>query len=509
MKKFLKKTCEFVIIFLLLLLVCFYINRDIEIKGLYMDDLLDWSWFRGLSLYDFAIKFYKASRYRPVFESIQYLFYSIIGTDIFRYVIINKVYNTIIAIYIYYLAKKFDTGRFVALIISFVYLISHYAYYQIGQGIGSLESDALFFTIIILYHCLKLSSAILLKDENNNMLGANSINNTINTIIIFIMFFLISFTHERFLGLALPILIAIFFQKDEINTTKKKIISIIIFLIEIGIICYIRYIAIGKVMPAGTGGTYVEETFNLIECIKYCFIQVAIIFGINIGPDYLMGVEFFTLSENIKITTLISIVLIFAFIICYIIARFKYKSKRNLIAGDLIFLSFIAMCIGASSVTIRVELRFVYVSFTLAILYLGYMYGFIINNIKTNRNIYMIMILAIFLFRLPVELVYRTYFPKIHCYVDLSRVNSIYDNTIGAYGVDEVLHNKKIYIVNKYFGMTDFYAEYFFKIYDKDNVGNKILLVNDISEIPINEIDDDTIILYEDIGKNIYITYPN
>ena len=55
--------------------------------------------------------------------------------------------------------------------------------------------------------------------------------------------------------------------------------------------------------------------------------------------------------------------------------------------------------------------------------------------------------------------------------------------------------------------MTNFYSEYFFKIYDKDNIGNKIMLVNDFSEIDERTLDENTIIIYEDPFNNTYVTY--
>ena len=508
--KVIKKIFEYLFVLAMLIALCFYVNKNIVIKGLYMDDLFHWSWFRGLNLFDFAFKFYEASRYRPIFEAIQYLFYTIIDTDIFRFSIINKVYNALIALFIYHFVKKVDAGRIIAIIMSALYLISHYAYYQIGQGIGSLEADALLFSLVILYFCLKLVGAITKKDESGDPILPSKIDNIKNTIIIFIMFIIVSFTHERYLGTAVPIVIAILMSRynEEKVITKEKIISLVMFLLEILLICYIRYIAIGKVMPAGTGGTYVEDTFSIIECLKYCFSQVAIILGINIGPDYLYGIDFVSLPYvKIKYLTFVSIGLILVFICVYILFRFKYKSKKNLLAADLIFLSFIAVCIGASSVTIRVELRFVYVSFTATLIYLSYMYGFIVSNInvKVFKFVPALVILLIVLTRVPIELVYRTYYPKIHCFVDLARVNSLYDITIGKYGVDDILHKKKIYIINKYYGMTNFYAEYFYKIYDKDNVGNKIILVDDASNIPSEEFTNkDTIIIYEDLNTNLY-----
>ena len=53
--------------------------------------------------------------------------------------------------------------------------------------------------------------------------------------------------------------------------------------------------------------------------------------------------------------------------------------------------------------------------------------------------------------------------------------------------------------------MNDFYAEYLFKIYDKNNIGNKINIIKDLSEIPVDDIGDNTIILYEDLLTNSYL----
>lgn len=188
------------------------------------------------------------------------------------------------------------------------------------------------------------------------------------------------------MGTAAPIVIAILTAKDEKLINKTKIVSLLVFVLEILLICYIRYLAIGKVMPAGTGGTYVEETFSIAECIKYCFIQVAFIFGINIGPDYLYGIDFASLPDTMsKYSLIVSIALILIVILWYLIIRIMNKQEMKYVAADLLFLSFIAVCIGASSVTIRVELRFIYVSFTAAMLYLLYMCSFIVGKIKLKN----------------------------------------------------------------------------------------------------------------------------
>ena len=481
-----------------------------------MDDLLDWSWFRGSSFYDFAIKFYSKFRYRPVFEATQYLLYMLIGTDPMKITFFNKIFNSLISLFIYYFVKKVSNSRILAIVVSSFYIVSHLSYFQISQGIGSLESDALLLTLLILYFCIRL---IGVGDDKSNIRTKNQ--NILYVVYISILFFLICFTHERYIGLILPIIIAIFLQKqydDEILKSNQsfllfRFLTLFIMMIDVAVIVMLRQISTGRIMPSGTGGTLVEETFTIGSFFMQSISQVLTIFGMNDGPEHLYGIDFNDiLDKNIKNAVYISIALIVLVVILYIVNRIKkikiYNKdeikKQN--ATDFIFLSAIMMCIASSSVTIRVEMRFVFVSFTISMIYLSYMTKYIIDSIENKivKIIPLLIFVGVFVARYPVEMLYRSYFYKIHCFVDAIRVNSLYDITIGKYGVDDILHNKKIYIVNKYYGMTKFYAEYIYKIYDKENVGNTINLLKDFDEIPLDVIDKNTIIIYEDIENNKY-----
>ena len=520
---------EYSIVFFILLFICFKINEGIVIKGLFMDDLLDWSWYRGSSWYDFAIKFYSKDRYRPVFETTQYILYGLVGTDPMKFTFYNKIYNAIISFFIYHFVKKLDAGRIISLTTAAFYLIAHYAYYQIGQGIASLESDSLFLTLLVIYFCLKLTGAIKDKDINGEPKDRKVSANIINLLCIFVFYFLVVFAHERFIGLLLPIFVAILYMKrpdgdiySEENAEgnhrflKLKIISLLSFIVELGLIVYLRHIAIGRILPAGTGGTYVEETFKIDEFLSYALSQVAIIFGINIGPEHLVGIDFDSITNmKIKRFTYLSIVLVIKVIFSYIIKRIillnksSKKKAASCLSADLIFLTAIMMCIASTSVTIRVEMRFVYSSFTLALIYVVYMCSYLISGIKNVvfRFSTILTFILIFAFRFPIEVAYRSHFDKIHCYVDTKRMNSLYDQTIGTYGLDEILHKKKVYIINQYFGMTKFYSEYYYKIYDINDVGTTINLVNSYEEIPAEDINEDTIILVEDWKNNVYEVY--
>lgn len=530
--KNLKNIIEYLIAFIILILICFYVNKGIVLKGLFMDDLYSWSWFRGLNIFEYAFKFYEGStKYRPFYEAIQFIIHAIVDTDPTRYTFINKILNSFTALFIYFFSRKLKSGKITSILISILYLYGHYAYYQIGQAIGVLETASLTFSIITLYYAVKLTGII---NADNKKRTLNDLN--INVGLMFLFYFITVFTHERFLGIAAPMFFAILFSEDynkakKSDVKKLKIKYLVIFVLEIILILIIRMLAIGKVVPAGTGGTYVEDTFKISECIKYCFDQVKIVFGINVGPEHLFGIDFNSITNNnIKVFTYISIITVLITFIYYIIK--KIRSDKNFVV-DLLFLSFIAVCIGSSSVTIRVELRFVYVSFVGALLYLSYIIAYLSNaysdkekEIKTdkkankNKNfidkynikikiIKLLPTLLIFIFfitRLPIELEYRKYFNKIYCYVDMKRMNSLYDNTIGKYGIDDTLHNKKIYVQNNFFGITKFYSEYFFKIYDKENIGNTIRLYNIITEVDLTD-PDNTIILEEDLNNNEYTEF--
>lgn len=512
MKKWIKSFIEYALALILLFGLGLFVNKGIIIKGLYMDDLFNWAWFPGLNIFDYAFKFYGASRYRPFFDAMQFIEYSIVGNNPILFVYVNILLNSLVALFIYHFADKLSKNRFIAFLVASMYMISHFAYYQIGQVLGLLETEAQFFALLILYFSFKMAGVIRKNDYDDTF----SIQ---KVIILFVLYFIIAFTHERFLCLAPVILFSILVSKTE----KKKWPCYIIFVLELGLIFFIRHLAIGKMIPAGTGGTYVEDTFSIATCLMYCLQQVAFIFGFNIGPEHLVGCEFINIERRlIKFMGLASIVFLLVIVIVYFVKKMhieKDTGKKANFNADILFALFVAMCIGASSVTIRVEMRFVYVSFTASLLYLSYMIGYIFSLGEKSGKVFrsgvlsilvLILFIGFFVSRGVLELQYRTYHKKIHFALDQDRVNSLYDATIDKYGRDDILSGKRqVYIVNQNYGFTDFYAKWFFTIYDKKYENHPIVLVNDISELPETVTPDNAIVLVENIDTmRSYIEYP-
>ena len=521
--KVIKKVLSIVVLFAIFYAITYFINSNITIRGLYKDDLASWAWFPDLSFYEYAIKFYDSvTRYRPVFYALEYIEYMFVGTHVQWFTYINVFLNSIVALFVYIFAKNNSKNKYIAFVISLCYIVSHFSYYQITQVIGILETYSQLFALIILYLLISYL-------ENNN-------HDAVKLSFIYILYFLVVFTHERYMFLALPILLAIVIKyilnnKDK-NDLKTTIINCAILLIELAIIVYIRILSTGKFIPAGTGGTEVKETFNVLEAITFSIHQVLFIFGINIGTEHLVGMPIENTTLFIRLILILSIILLLSIIIIYIITKTKYikdhkdKNILNYIYKDILYLLFIMLAIGSSSVTIRVEMRFVYVSFTASMLYLAHMIGeifklnaelshtnkettdnslIILKELLSNKFIMIIYILFIsfFLTRTYVEFRYRETYPKIHCITDLLRVNSMADLTVYKYGIDE-LKKKKVYILYNIYDWSEFYREYFFKIYDKTNEGLTIGVINGPNDIPKDFDKKNDILLFEDIANYGY-----
>ena len=527
MKKKIFSTIEYILIFAALLAVGFYINRNIILKALYMDDLYAWSWIPETNFFSFCFKFYdNSTRYRPFYYVLQYIVFKLIGTNVNMYVPVNIILHTIVGFFVYYFCKKLNAGIFISFLLSLIYEISHFSYYQIGQAIGIIETEAQLFALIILYMTFIYIDT---NDEKNDLLY----------FFILVMLFITSFTHERYIGLFVVVFLAILIKHlvliDKNSLIKNRLIKeglkqsgirILFLIIDFLIIMVLRYYSIGKIVPAGTGGTYVEDTFTVSKAFQFAIDQVKFIFGMNVGPDYLVGISFEYIDPLFRRMVYLSIFMLIVIVLTYLIVKIydivlSIKTINNKLIyvlsrfkKDILFLVFIAMCIGSSSVTIRIEMRFVYVSFTASLLYLAYMSSEIMDiskGMKTHLMVYNVLfmfIIGFFLTRGAVEIYYRNYYKNIYFFVESDRNNSLVELTIDKYGKEKILdNNTKIYILHNNFGMTDFYAEYFYKIYDEKYIGNKINFINDLNKLPLDANKDNTFVFIEDYTNNVYKEY--
>ena len=547
----------FAVSFLLIMGFAFYVNRHIHIKALYMDDLYLFSFFREQDFFTFSFPIGNAVRFRPVYWALSYIEMVFVGNDPNRYWYFNVALNGLLACFLFYFSWVVSKGKkLIPLFLSVVFLSAHFAYYQIAQALGILETLALGFSLLTLY--------VLYQELNEEKHFLR------NLALSHLFFFLLVFTHERYIALLplfyVPLLFRGRAEKAKILTggkneghqgqtdrdragqdtveaewkereqkeKKKKIffftspLPYILPLAQAFLFYAIRKFAIGSFVPKGTGGTEVSESFKLGEALQNAFAEVYYIFGFQKGPEHLNGIPWEKVSPDMRKLVYASIaVLAFTVMLCLIFAlvrifkteksagnsigvstdgitgtntesrtksstesnaessagkeqkRLKLARLRTFIGNNILFLLFIAMCIGSSSVTIRVEMRWVYVSFAASLLYFSYLLG--VSRLPLGT----IFCLAFICLRLPVERYYRSYFPQIYFWEDQDRMNSLAEQTIEKYGRGGVL-GKQVYILENKYKMSKFYGDTFFQVFDEDfsGHGTKIHFIQDLTRLP-------------------------
>ena len=588
----------YLLAFLLLLGAAYWINRQIHIKALYMDDLYLFSFFREQNFFEFSFPIGQAVRFRPVYWAISYIEMALVGADPNRYLHFNIFLNSLLAFFLFFFSLKMTKKRILSLSLGLLFLSAHFAYYQIGQAIGILETLALGFALLTLYF---LYRQIDCQERNfGKMLFFSHL-----------FFFLLIFTHERYVALLPLFYIPLIFRgkQAEVNTAvgvqniglkeaeesenakaldgakaadyakasesalsgiatvgkqyivveqgesestntgvstsaytnasastsasaytnvsesvnasarqqdksesqarkRPKLLPFFLPFVQAFLFFSIRSLAIGSFVPKGTGGTEVQDGFSLTKALSHAFSQVFYIFGIQAGPDYLAGIPWEEVGRKHRYVIYASIaVLAFSILLALLFAIRKGKLKKEFFGKNILFLCFIALCIGCSSITIRVEMRWVYVSFAAALLYFAYLLG------NTGMPIPTFFALLFVCLRFPAEMKYRESFPRIYFWEDQDRMNSLAEQTIGKYGRDYVL-GKQVYILENNYKMSKFYGDTFFQVFDPEmsGQGTKIHFIKDFRELPSEANSYNSLVLkevpeeraYRDITQEVF-----
>ncbi len=549
---------------LIFLFVGFYVNRYIKIKGLYMDDLYMWSCYGEQSYLEFAFPFRTSTRFRPVYWTLTYLEMMVVRNHPELFVPVNILLNVGTAYLIYRFAKRLSHGGMLpGLISGSLYLISHFAYYQIGQALGLLETMSLFMAIVILWLLYEF-----LHSGKRGLFGAA-----------LAVYFLLVLSHERYLALAPLFYLVLIFRTAGKKKPKRalekvqhlgQVKNVLLWIspaLTVIILMLLRRFFIGTAIPAGTGGTEVTDTFSLLQAVQFALQQVLYIFGINAGPEYLSGINWLDVKQSVQVLVYLSWIPLLLLVTLFFYHAFKNGriNSKDFWGEQALFLGFIALCIGCSSITIRVEMRWIYVNYAAALLYLSYMIGQLGTmlgetqakrryqeaegssshvtdepegeksrrpqsrlkensmgrirpidarreqknfGIKISRRyvaVFSIFFLMYAGLMAPVEKYYRSHFYNIYFWEDQDRMNSLAEETVEKYGVDSVL-GKQVYILENQYGMSDFYGRTFFKVYDpeKTGQGTEIHFVTEVSEIPDDSTKDNAIVLKEVPEKRGY-----
>lgn len=439
-----------VTVLILLTGLAFWINRGMEIKGLYMDDLYLWSCYADQSFLEFVFPT-GSTRFRFLYYLAAWLELAFMKNHVWMIVPFNILLNVGIAFTLFLMARRFSYSSCIGALAGAAFLLSRMAYYQIGQLYGLMETMALWMALGILY----------LLCEYLNQEGKPRIRRFAAACLLYVG---ICFVHERYMVLLLLFFLVLLFRR--VRDWRMWMCPLAGF----GVVQAIRYVTIGGLLPAGTGGTNVKDTISLQSFIHYALSQIAYLFGVNAGPEHLNGQNFRQSPVVILLLVAIADLLLLAMVLTFVISLVRQKAKRTrMLQTCVLFIGFIGGCIACSSVTIRVEMRWVYVSYAAALLFLSWMYGGMTELLIKKGMIlhaipYLLMMAAYVAVMAPVELYYRRLYPNLYYWANQQRYNSLAEQTYGAYG-DEIF-GKTIYIIGNEYEMSEFTADTFFRVLD-------------------------------------------
>ncbi len=483
-----KNAASQILIFALLLGFAFFINRGVELKGLYMDDLYLWSCYGEQSFTEFVFPT-DSTRFRFIFYLAAWLELFLIGDHIALMVPINIILNALIAFTVYRTAVRVSKERkFISFALSAAFLVSRLSYYQIGQFYGLMESLSLWAAIGILYFLYRY-----INEKNIKCYAVSCV-----------LYFAVCFIHERYMVLLPLLILAIFIAKREtdaeaeekasagdVSRTALTVVTIGIFIA----VQIIRYIAIGTLVPAGTGGTSVGDTFSLADTVVNALREAAFVFGISTGPDYLSIMSFGESPSVIKALIIAADIVIAAIVLIFAARVFKDRDSRGYyIRNSALFLGFIVLCIASSSVTIRVEMRWIYVVYAAALLFMAFMTS------KIGKAAGLVFLYVLLL--IPTETFYRDGWDNLYYMPDQERVNSLAEETVEKYG-DEI-YEKDVYIIGNSYGFSDFTLRTFLKVYDRSRTDDETRILIAENEFDVPEITDNMVVLREVPSENAY-----
>lgn len=464
----------------------FFINRHMELDCLYMDDLYQWFCYNDQPFLQ-AVFPVGSSRFRGLYNLVSWIQMAVFGTHIGWYVPFNIILNAGIAFMIYRMSRGFSGSTYVGTLCGVIFLCSRMSYYQIGQILGLMESMAMILALGILY---LLYGYLNQQDgrENRRLLLA------------VVLYVAVCFVHERYMVL-LPLFFLVLLFKRARDWELWAASAGGFALVQL-----VRFMTIGTVAPAGTGGTDVSETLSVGSVLHFAMSQIAYLFGINAGPEHLNGQNFREAPLWVLMLVAAADLMLLLLVAAFLFRLIQSRGKRvGYLQTASLFVVFIGGCIACSSVTIRVEMRWVYVSYVAALLFASWMYGVLVRDMaQMGRWVqavpFLAMITLYVALMLPVEMYYRSLYPNLYYWADQERYNSLAEETYGQYGVE--IFGKTIYLVGDKFRMEEFENENFFRVFDplRRKEGAKIVYLKDVRDIGL--VTDDMLVVQEDPQNN-------
>lgn len=436
-------------IFIFILVGAFLLEKAHLLHAATMDDLFFGSYFCNASFGEAV--FSGGYKFRPVSNFAMWLAAQIFQGNLYLYGYFNVIYNAVCAFLIFNFVRKFLKSDVLAAVSAVLYVISRFSYYQITQQLGIMETTCTILGICFIWFLYQYMETLQSK----------------NYYYALIFYFLCCMSHERYTVL-MPVLIYAWFCSGERKLSKqtgvKKYAKPMMTLLVFCLIIALFLVLVNNVMT-GTGGTDVTETISFYSLFLYLAESVAYLFSINSPVLYLSMIGIFQYPLWIWIVVLFSILMIFVIIGVSIaeLAKMEKAKRKTVLARCGMFLLPIMAMVFISSVTLRVELRWMYYPYMVAVFFLVYLVQ--IGGNKKLLNWKKAALFGYVAAMIAFNLYCRQYYGSLYYWPDYKVANALSDSTYGEYG-ERMFSKSWVIITNYEFGGTDATYEDVLKQFD-------------------------------------------
>lgn len=319
-------------------------------------------------------------------------------------------WGSVSCIVVYFLSISVTDNVALGIAASALFSVSRFAYYAIGQYFGVMESISLINGVLVFYFAYKyLISNIEQADRYFNLMLLFEI--------------LTIFSHERYLMLMFFLYAAVFLKY---RLSKKSLLQSLYISISFAAIMLFRFFYLGNRAMQGTGGSTL--TLNISQVISFFKNGMTMIVGLPAGEAYLSGVYVEEVHGLYLLIPWISVVLLAIGILIYYVQRREQRLECVKITS--LFISFIICSLLAGCITVRLELRWLYLPYTCYLLFIIYL----LSKIKLHVKIQYVFICYLLFSSFFIEGFYRSKWVSNYLGSSYHTVNQIYDYSIGKYG---------------------------------------------------------------------------
>lgn len=474
-----KHHLHFIISVTIIVITNIFLNMQYVLHMQIFDDLAYWELYSQMSPIEFICNTW-ANKFRPVYNLLIWLVYTMVGIHYDYIYIINIVVNIGIAIVIFIICRNISHRQFFSLCSALAYSCSVLAYYQITQVFGLMESLGLLLSVLFVY------SLFIFIEKKQFKFFRRAL----------IYYFTVSFIHERYITYIFVLLIVLCIA----DCKEKRKIGIIGTLGVFVFIFALRSLALHSIGLTGTGGTNITDTLSISTLFKFVCHSIGYMFGINFGHPAMSLFSFTAGWNDYRIIDWILVILpILCVVILFILFLLSQKGSKFRTNDNLKIMLLFLACIGinlcSASVTIRVELRWIYTPFSIMLMALS----FLATHTRFRQGVYIgiCMLFCIIVFHTG----HRQYFNRLYYWPLLCFGEDLYEKTVVNYGSDIKDMNIVLIMDANDFAFVDdeYLLTYFSQFFE---VSNKIIRISDITDLPEPAPSDEKFLLlhYKDMA---------